>query len=66
MYFSGACAIELEDNIILTGRVIDMYENTTVSIYDKDGWIRDLPNLQMARRDHGCGYYNDATNNLVC
>ena len=42
-----------------------MHENTTVSVYDKDGWVRDLPNLQIARRDHGCGHYYDNSNNPV-
>ena len=65
MYFSGACAIEMEETIILTGGVIDNEESTDVSIYNKDGWVRDLPNLQTVRKRHGCGHYIDDSNNLV-
>ena len=65
LYFSGACGIELEDTVIMTGGVIDSKERTTVSIYDKDGWVRDLPNLQTVRKKHGCGHYIDDSNNLV-
>ena len=43
-----------------------MHENATVSMYDKDGWVKDLPNLQILRRGHGCGHYIDGTNNPVC
>ena len=65
LYFSGACGIELEDTVILTGGVIDSKERTTVSIYDKDGWVRDLPNLKTVRKNHGCGHYIDDSNKLV-
>ena len=65
LYFSGACSIELEDKVILTGGVIDGDDSLTVSIYDRNGWLRDLPNLQSARRDHGCGHYVDNRNRVV-
>ena len=65
LYFSGACSIELEDKVILTGGVIDGVDSSTVSIYDNNGWLRDLPNLQSIRRDHGCGHYVDDSNRVV-
>ena len=65
MSFSGACTIDLEDEVILTGGVIKSEESSIVSLYDEDGWIRDLPNLQSSRRDHACGHYNDDSNNSV-
>ena len=65
LYFSGACSIELEDKVILTGGVIDGDDSLTVSIYDRNGWLRDLPNLQSIRRDHGCGHYVDNRNRVV-
>ena len=36
-----------------------------VSIYDENGWSRDLLHLQQERRNHGCGSYNDDENNIV-
>ena len=65
LYFSGGCSIELEDKVILTGGVIDGEDSSTVSIYDNDGWLRDLPNLQLNRRSHGCGHYFDDRNKIV-
>ena len=65
LYFSGACSIELEDKVILTGGVIDSEESSIVSIYGRDGWLRDLPNLQSIRRSHGCGHYVDDSNRVV-
>ena len=63
--FSGACTIETEDKVILSGGVLEGGESSIVSIYDEDGWLRDLPNLQSARKDHGCGHYFDERDNLV-
>ena len=65
LYFSGASSIELEDKVILTGGVIDSEESSTVSIYGRDGWLRDLQNLQSIRRSHGCGHYVDDSNRVV-
>ena len=65
LYFSGGCSIELEDKVILTGGVIDGEDSSTVSIYDTDGWLRDLQNLQINRRSHGCGHYFDDRNKIV-
>merc|ERR1712098_166246 len=34
---------------------------TTVTSYDMDGWLMDLPDLNTGRYFHGCGHYrNDA------
>ena len=70
LYFSGACSIVLEDLVVLTGGHVDVGDGTTdegaiVSIYDKNGWKRDLPSLQQKRKDHGCASYNDDENNIV-
>ena len=65
MYFSGGCSIELKKKVILTGGVIDSVDSSTVSIYDNDGWLRDLPNLQYTRRNHGCGHYVNDRNEIV-
>ena len=51
--------------VILTGGHVDSGDGTTVSIYDKNGWKRDLPSLQQKRKDHGCASYNDDENNIV-
>ena len=35
------------------------YTRTTVSQYNEAGWLRDLPDLQQGRRNHGCSSYNN-------
>ena len=46
------CAIPDEDNkeLIITA-------GTTVSVYNDDGWQRDLAPLNQNRLDHACGSY---------
>ena len=38
---------------------------TKVSKYNKDGWIEDLPSLNVGRELHGCGTYLDSNSNRV-
>ena len=33
--------------------------STTVSEYNQDGWVRDLPDLLQRRYSHGCSYYDN-------
>ena len=51
---------------MITGGFDSKRDNTTdrVRKYDVMGWIEDLPNLNHARRNHGCGYYW-SNNNFV-
>jgi len=48
-----ACAIADPDNmtVIITG---GSYYEETVSVYGLDGWIEDLPPLNVGRKDHAC------------
>jgi len=56
-----ACSIELPEMFILTGGSFRPFEaETKVSKYTKSGWTEDLPDLNEARKNHGCGFfYND-------
>jgi len=63
----NACAINTNnDYVMITGGFDSKRDNTTdrVRKYDVMGWIEDLPNLNHARRNHGCGYYW-SNNNFV-
>ena len=60
--FSRACGFADEDNYIITGGDHTM---TTVSRYDRNGWIEDLPSLNGFRWGHACGTYLDTNNNRV-
>ena len=55
-FCSAACAINLGSSVILTGGR-DTY--TTVTEYNEDGFVRDLPPLQEGRWTHGCSYFNN-------
>ena len=51
VYSRHACSIALGDEVVLTGGWDTL---TTVSRYDKDGWVEDMPSLNQGRRGHGC------------
>jgi len=57
-----ACAIELDDKVIVTGGVKN---SLTVSVYNTAGWVEDLPNMQQGRFDHGCGHFINSNNEMV-
>jgi len=58
-----SCAIKLDDYLIITGGGYPTV--ATVSKYDKNGWIMDLPKLNTGRYLHACGHYYSETNELM-
>ena len=46
-----ACAIPDTDTVVITGGKNTL---TTVSVYNDQGWVEDLPELITGRRDHAC------------
>jgi len=56
---SYACPINLGSTVILTGGCSGSDYQTTQRVveYNETGYLRDLPQLQYHRRNHGCGYY---------
>ena len=56
---SYACPINLGSTVILTGGCSGSDYRTTQRVveYNETGYLRDLPQLQYHRRNHGCGYY---------
>ena len=30
---------------------------SNVTVYNTNGWVRDLPDLKVKRRAHACGHY---------
>ena len=63
--FRRACAISDEgnvlgpsDSVVITGGGKDGKTTTDrVTMYNKNGYVFDLPQLNTARNSHGCGYY---------
>ena len=51
IYYRQACSISLGDHVVITG---GDYTWKTVSKYNKDGWVSDMPILNQGRRSHGC------------
>ena len=37
----------------------------TVSVYSREGWIEDLPDLLFGRDNHGCGHYVNDDHKMV-
>ena len=40
-------------------------DSSLVSVYNVDGWVEDLPKLNMGRYYHGCGHYINSANKMV-
>ena len=59
---SGACSIELEEEVIVAG---GHHTAAIVSVYNINGWDRDLPNLNQGRISPACGHYVTDYNELV-
>ena len=58
---SDACLINEGNTFLLTGGYGPV---STVSRYDINGWVKDLNNLNNARKGHGCTRFtnNQGTN----
>ena len=51
IYYRSACSISLGDNVVITG---GYNTRTTVSRYNNDGFVSDMPRLNKGRYWHGC------------
>ena len=62
--FSYGCTIQLSERVILTGGSSNA-QKPRVTMYDINGWVADLPELNTGRYRHGCGHYYNDDNELV-
>ena len=60
-----ACAIELENTVVVTGGGYSIDSYTRVQVYSTEGPLHQLPRLGTGRMSHGCGYYVDSRNRVV-
>ena len=72
IFFSEACAIELQDRVVVTGGrsgSSDYYGNynsiARVQEYTLSGPQEQLPDLQTPRLDHACAHYLDSQDRAV-
>ena len=68
LIYRNACSIEVGYEVIITGggKFGEEITSAKVSVYNVDGWVQDLPSLNMARFYHGCGFYINDDNKKVC
>ena len=52
--YSFACAIPQGDSVMVTG---GSDTKNTVSVYNVEGWLEDLPPLNTGRYLHACSSY---------
>ena len=50
-----------EKEVVVTGGTDDF----AVSVYNKDGFVKDLPSLNQGRSNHGCGHFVNTDNKVV-
>ena len=64
--FSHACSIKLNDKVIVTGgKNRSEFGMNQVSTYNVNGFLENLPNLNVRRLLHGCGHYINVEGNEV-
>jgi len=61
----NACAIQLDEYVVITGGQLNLHGASYVTKYDKNGWIEDLPELNTGRFSHGCAHFYNNLNELV-
>ena len=67
-YVRYACSIELDDKVILTGGLPFSSASHVigkVTVYNHSGFVEDLPELNVKRWFHGCGYFVDENSQKV-
>ena len=57
-----ACAIEMPEQVILTGGIKTEYN---VTVYNTEGFVEDWPHLKKGRSRHGCGHYVNTDKQMV-
>ena len=60
-FCSRACAIELEDSVVVTGG----YVVATVQVYNTSGPQEQLPDMLNTRYEHACAHFMDSQNRVV-
>ena len=63
--FRHACSIELDDKVILTGGLYATHVMGKATVYNHSGFVEDLPELNVKRRQHGCGHFVDENGRKV-
>jgi len=65
-YFAvGSCLINEGPTFLVTGGIQTFQSVSTVSRYDKNGWIEDLDTMNYERSNHACGRFFDNNGNIV-
>ena len=62
MFTRLACSIQLKELVIITGGKLTANKAT---VYNTEGWVEDLPSLNMGRYSHGCGHFVNMDNQVV-
>ena len=66
LFISSACAIELEDTVLVTGGWGAFTGPiATVQVYTLSGPQDQLPNLITGRYQHACAHFVDSENRVV-
>ena len=63
-----SCAIEMTNHVIMTGGwpLPEADEaSSEATVYNEQGWVEDLPNMNTGRWMHACGHYVNTNNQVV-
>ena len=66
--FTNACGISLVETVVLTGGTDGQFSNgfsPQAVVYNTSGFVEQLPDLVLPRKNHACGSDVDSNNQLV-
>ena len=66
--FTNACGISLVETVVLTGGtdgIVGSGFSPQAVVYNTSGFVEQLPDLVLPRKNHACGSYVDSNNQLV-
>ena len=65
-FCSDACAIELEDTVVVTGGAGPTINPlATVQVYTISGHLEQLPDMTTPRKSHACAHFRDSGDRVV-
>ena len=65
LIFSASCGVDMGDLYVVIGGAVKGGALRNVTLYNDDGFVRNLPDLVMGRFYHACAGFQDINGDMV-
>ena len=65
LVFSRSCGVDMGDLYVVIGGAVKGGALRNVTLYNDDGFVRNLPDLVMGRFYHACAGFQDINGDMV-